>query len=154
MGSSHVRIGYEDFRKAAPDAYAALVALGKAAKGGGLGEGLIELVKIRVSQMNGCAFCLQHHLNIARALGVEAAKIDLVATWRDAGVFDSREMAALDWAESATRLLVDGVPNDVHAAAQEQLGEAGLVQLAVAVATINAWNRLGVPLRFAPPPRA
>jgi len=77
---SHVRIAYEAFEKTAPAAKAALLAMGKAADESGLDKALIELVKLRVSQINNCAFCLQIHLNVARRLGVQQEKLDLVAT--------------------------------------------------------------------------
>ena len=114
-------------------------------------KALAELIKIRVSQINGCAFCLQHHLNIARKLGVKPEKIDLVAAWRDAGVFSARECAALAWSECLTNLPTSGAPDDTYAAVRAHFTEAEAVFLTVAIGTINNWNRIGVALRFAPP---
>ena len=147
----HVRTSYEKFSREATGAHAALIALGKSAEQSGLDKGLIELVKIRVSQMNGCAFCLNHHLVIARRLGVEAAKLDLVAAWRDAGIFSPREQAALAWAESLTALTPVSASDEIYARLQLHFSESEALDLSVAVATINAWNRLGVGLRFVPP---
>ena len=150
MSSKHVRVGYDDFRQIAPGAYDALLALGKAAEQSGLDKGLIELVKLRASQINGCAFCVQHHLNVARRLGVPAVKLDLVAAWRDAGVFSEREHAALAWTECLTALS-DTTSDAAYVGVREHFAQSEIVLLSVAIAAINAWNRLGAGLRFAPP---
>src|SRR5215468_6680244 len=148
---SHVRIAYETFEKTAPAAKAALLALGKAADESGLDKALIELVKLRVSQINNCAFCLQIHLNVSRRLGMPQEKLDLVATWHEAGIFSERECAALAWAEVLTRLDGRSVSDDAYETARHHFNEAELIALSVAVANINAWNRLGAAFRFAPP---
>jgi AhpD family alkylhydroperoxidase len=109
------------------------------------------LVKIRASQINGCAFCLQLHLNRARALGVAAAKLDLVAVWRDAGEFSEREAAALAWSEALTGHAGEAERDEAWTAVRERFSEAHAVALTVAIAGINAWNRIAGPLRFAPP---
>ena len=95
---SNVRIAYATFQKTAPAAQAALLAMGKAADESGLDKEIIELVKLRVSQINNCAFCLQIHLTVARRLAIPQDKLDLVATWHEAGIFSDREGAALAWA--------------------------------------------------------
>ena len=151
MTSDHVRYSYEAFKTLAPEAYAALLALGKSVDDSGLDKKLTELVKLRVSQINGCAFCVQIHLNVARKLGVERAKLDLVAAWKDAGIFSERECAALTWAEGLTDLPVSGAPDAAYAAARAQFTETEIVFLTLTIGTINNWNRLGVALRFAPP---
>lgn len=149
--SSHARLEWEDFRAVAPDANAALLALGKAAEASGLGKELLELVKLRASQINGCAFCAQLHLNVARKAGVAAEKLDLLAVWRDAGVYSKREQAALAWTEALTDISRQGAPDAAHAALRECFSESEAVFLTVAVATINAWNRIAVAFRFSPP---
>ena len=151
MSEGHVRIAYEAFSKKASSAHAALIALGRSADRSGLDKGLIELVKIRVSQLNGCAFCLNHHLVIARSLGVDAARLDLVAAWRDAGIFTAREQAALAWAECLTTLTPVSASDEVYDGLLKVFSQDEAIDLSVAIATINAWNRLGVGLRFAPP---
>jgi AhpD family alkylhydroperoxidase len=152
---SHVRFDIGAFRKAAPAAVAALAALGQSAIDAGLDKGLIELVKIRASQVNGCAYCVQYHLNLARELGVAAAKLDQLVVWRDSPAFDAKERAALAWAEALTDLSTRDVPDAVYAEALQAFGAADLAHLSSAVAVINAWNRLGVAFRWAPPaPRA
>jgi AhpD family alkylhydroperoxidase len=149
--SAHTRLDYETFRKLAPQAYSALLALGKAVDESGLDKGLTELVKLRASQINGCAFCVQIHLNTARKIGVDRAKLDLVATWKDAGIFSEKECAALAWTESLTGLPVHGAPDEAYTAVRQHFTETEMLFLTIAIGTINNWNRLGVALRFAPP---
>jgi AhpD family alkylhydroperoxidase len=148
---SSVRIAYETFQKAAPSAQAALIAMGKAADEAGLDKTIIELVKLRVSQINNCAFCLQIHLNVSRRLGLPQEKLDLVATWHEAGIFSERECAALAWAETLTRLSDKTVSDEAYEAVRRHFSESETIFLSTAVATINAWNRLGAAFRFAPP---
>lgn len=148
---SHVRIAYETFQKTAPQAQAALLAMGKAVEEAGLDKAIVELTKLRVSQINNCAFCLQIHLNVSRRLGVPQEKLDLVATWHEAGIFSERECAALAWAETLTRLADRSVPDDAYEAVRRQFSESEVLFLSTAIANINAWNRLGAAFRFAPP---
>jgi AhpD family alkylhydroperoxidase len=148
VSTEHARVDHQTFEKIAPGAYAALLALGKAVDESGLEKNLTELVKLRVSQINGCAFCIQHHLNIARTAGVDAAKLDLVAAWKDAGVFSVREYTALAWAECLTTVSIEGAPDRIYAALREHFTEKEVVFLTVTIGTINNWNRLGVALRW------
>jgi AhpD family alkylhydroperoxidase len=155
MSDAHSRLAYEDFTARAPLVTAALREISKSAADAGLDKRLLELVKIRASQINGCAFCLQLHLNFARKLGVAAAKLDLVAVWREAGDrFDAREKAALAWTETLTRLTPESAADADYAALRAQFGEDEALFLTVAIGVINQWNRLGVALRFAPPAAA
>ena len=148
---SNVRITYDSFQRAAPAARDALLAMGKTDDDSGVEKEIIELAKLRVSQINNCAFCLQIHINVSRKLGVAQEKLDLVATWHEAGIFSDRECAALAWAESLTRLADRGVPDDAYEAVRKHFSESEVVFLSTAIATINAWNRLGAAFRFAPP---
>ena len=148
---SHVRISYETFQKTAPGAQAALLAMGKSTEESGLDKTIVELAKLRVSQINNCAFCLQIHLNVSRRLGLPQEKLDLVATWHEAGIFSDKECAALSWAETLTRLDGRNVSDEAYAAVRTVFSEAEVIALSVAVANINAWNRLGAAFRFAPP---
>jgi AhpD family alkylhydroperoxidase len=150
MSSHTTRTDYQAFIRQVPASHAALLALGEAVDHADLDKRLTELVKLRVSQINGCAFCVQHHLNVARTAGVDAAKLDLVAAWRDAGVFSAQECAALAWAECLTQVSIKGAPDHAYAALCSHFTEAKCVLLTVTIAAINAWNRLGVGLRFAP----
>ena len=148
---SSPRLTYDAFRKIAPAAHDALLAMGKSADESGVDKQLIELVKLRVSQINNCAFCLQIHLNVSRRLGVPQEKLDLVATWHEAGIFSDRECAALAWAELLTRLADRSVPDEAYEAVCKHFSQDEVIALSVAVANINAWNRLGAAFRFAPP---
>lgn len=144
-------ISYEQFEAIAPGARAALQAMGKAVDDSGLEKTLTELIKLRVSQINGCAFCIQFHLNLARRLGVAAPKLDLVAAWRDAGVFSPRELAALGWAEHVTKLEDGEATEQLRASLRDHFSETEIIHLTVATANINAWNRIAGTLHFAPP---
>ena len=148
---SHVRISYETFQKTAPGAQAALLAMGKSTEESGLDKTIVELAKLRVSQINNCAFCLQIHLNVSRRLGLPQEKLDLVATWPEAGIFSDKECAALAWAETLTRLDGRSVPDEAYESVRRHFSENEVIALSVAVANINAWNRLGAAFRFAPP---
>ncbi|MDE2516310.1 MAG: carboxymuconolactone decarboxylase family protein [Rhodospirillales bacterium] len=143
--------GFAAFEALAPDISAGLRGLGRAMGSPAFDPHLAELVRLRVSQINGCAFCLQHHLIVARQLGVPAIKIDLLAGWRDATVFSPREMVALAWAEHLTAIAAAPVPEHAYAAARAHFSEDEMIRLSGAIATINAWNRLGTGFRFAPP---
>lgn len=145
------RISYQAFTKIAPAAQAALQAMGKAVEEAGLDKQLVELVKLRVSQINNCAFCLQIHLNVARRIGVPQEKLDLLVAWEEAGIFTDRECAALAWAERLADLAGHSVSEEAYAAAREHFSESELLWLSVAIANINAWNRMGAAFRFAPP---
>jgi len=142
---------YQTFTQTAQGVYAALGGVGKAVDASGLDKALTELVKLRVSQINGCAFCLQFHLNIARKLDINPRKFDLLAGWRDAGIYSEREAAALGWAEALTHLTDPAARDAAYALARGVFSEGELAFLAAAIAVINAWNRIAVGLHFAPP---
>ena len=148
---SNARISYETFQKTAPGAQAALLAMGKSTEDSGLDKTIVELAKLRVSQINNCAFCLQIHLNVSRRFGLPPEKLDLVATWHEAGIFSDKECAALAWSETLTRLDGRSVPDEAYEAVRRHFSEAEVISLSVAIANINAWNRLGAAFRFAPP---
>ena len=149
---SHARSEYEDFKTLAPDAYDAVLALGGVAASAGLDKELLELIKLRASQINGCAFCVQHHILLSERLGVSADKLNLVVVWREAPLFSARERAALGWTEALT-LLNGGVSDEVYAAASAEFSEQELLYLTSAIASINVWNRLGVGYRWTPATR-
>ena len=153
--ATDARMEYAEFERIAPEARAALSALSKAVGDSGLDKGLTELIKIRASQVNGCAFCLQYHLNLARKAEVPQTKLDLVAIWRDAGVFSAKEMAALAWTETLNGVTPAGVSDDAYEAVRKEFSESELAFLTAAIASINAWNRIAMAFRFTPPiPRA
>ena len=149
---SHARSEYTDFQRATPDAFDAVRALGPVAAKAGLDKQLLELIKIRASQINGCAFCLQYHILQSETLGVPADKINLVAVWREAPQFSPRERAALAWTEALT-VLSNGVSDEVFAQASGEFTETELLYLTSAIASINAWNRFGAAYRWTPPAR-
>jgi AhpD family alkylhydroperoxidase len=152
MSMSHARSEYTDFQNLAPDAFAAVRALSAIAANAGLDKQLLELIKIRASQINGCAFCLQYHILQSEALGMPADKINLVAVWREAPQFSPRERAALAWTEALT-VLPNGVSDEVFAQASAEFSEKELMYLTSAVVAINSWNRFGAAYRWTPPAR-
>lgn len=145
------RIDRGEYERIAPAVVAALRAIGKAVDESGLEKPLTELVKVRASQINGCAFCIQLHLNLARQLGVEAAKLDQLAAWREAAVYSERERAALAWTEALTRMAARSVHDSVYVQLQAQFTQPEIAFLTATIATINAWNRIAGGLHFAPP---
>ncbi|UFZ05564.1 carboxymuconolactone decarboxylase family protein [Bradyrhizobium ontarionense] len=149
---SHARSEYTDFRSQAPELYEAILAVSQQAAKAGLDKQLLELVKIRASQINGCAFCVQHHVLLAEKLGVSADKINLVVVWREAPQFSVRERAALAFTEALTTLK-DGVSDDVYDQARAEFSETELVFLTSAIGVINLWNRFGAAFRWTPTER-
>jgi len=132
-----------------PDALRALQALSKAAHQGGVPERTLELIHLRVSQINGCAVCLDGHSRTLQKSGESTERLMTLAAWRDAPYFSDAERAALALAESATRLSdrADAVPDEVWNEAAKHYDEAGLASLMLAIASINVWNRLNVATR-------
>ena len=139
-----------DLRTASPDGFAAMMKLDASVHGGGLDPALLELVKIRVSQINGCAFCIELHVSAARRLGADERRLHLLAAWREAAAFSPAECAALRWAELLTRLPHGEPTDDAYAEAQAHFPAPQLVHLTLAVAEINAWNRLMIAARTPP----
>ena len=133
-----------DFYTASPDAMKAMLALEAAVGKLSIELPLLELVRLRVSQINGCAYCMDMHSSALVKAGVEPRKLHTLAGWRDSRFFDAREGAALAWAEQLTTL-PSGAPADAtYEALKDHFDESGIAELTMAVATINAWNRLGV----------
>jgi AhpD family alkylhydroperoxidase len=150
---SHARSEYEDFKAIAPDVYDVVLALGQFAAKAGLDKQLLELVKLRASQINGCAFCVQHHILVSERLGVPVDKLNLIAVWREApAIFSPRERAALAWTEALT-FLPNGVSDEVYAEVSCEFTEKELTYLTSAVASINVWNRFGVAFGWTPAKR-
>jgi AhpD family alkylhydroperoxidase len=142
----------KDFKALAPEAYDIVAALGQAAAKAGIDKQLLELIKLRASQINGCAFCVQFHILQGESLGIAVDKLNLVVVWRETPLFSSRERAALAWTEALT-LLTAGVSDEVYAQAKAEFSEQKLTYLTSAVASINVWNRFGVAYRWSPPVR-
>ncbi|MDR9752777.1 carboxymuconolactone decarboxylase family protein [Pseudomonas sp. SZMC_28357] len=139
-----------DYYNASPKAMKAMIAMEAMTSNLSIDTALLHLIKIRASQVNGCAFCTDMHSVDARRLGETDRRLYAIAVWRDSGFFTPRERAALAWTEAVTLLADSLVPDDVYAQAREQFSEEELVDLTVAVSTINSWNRLAVSFRQTP----
>lgn len=114
---------------------------------------LKALVELRVSQMNGCAFCVDMHSAEARRLGEPAQRLDCLSVWREVGFYSDRERAAFAWAEAVTRAAETRVPNEVYAEGMAHFSDEELVVLTAIVGVINAWNRIAITFRATPPAR-
>jgi AhpD family alkylhydroperoxidase len=145
------RIDYAGFQELAPAVVAALAALGKAVDQSGLDKSLTELLKVHASRLNACAFCLQYHLNLARQLGVDEARLAQLADWRTAPVYTPRERAALAWTEALTRQAQHAATDAAYLDMQAQFSASEIAFLTAAVAAIQAWNRIAGALHFTPP---
>jgi AhpD family alkylhydroperoxidase len=129
----------------------AMLALQKEVEESGLEPGLVELVKMRASQINGCAYCLNMHFQDAKASGETDQRLYLLDAWREAPVYTERERAALAWTEAVTLITVDRVSDEVFALARQHFSESELANLTLAVVAINGWNRFNVAFRNVPP---
>ncbi len=139
-----------DYTKASPGALGALFGLEAYLHGCGLEHGLLHLVKLRASQVNGCAYCIDMHSKDARAAGETEQRLYLLDAWREAPFYSDRERAALAWTEAVTRVTDGHVPDAVFADVRAQFSDKELVDLTMAVAAINAWNRMAISFRAAP----
>ncbi|MDW2982109.1 MAG: carboxymuconolactone decarboxylase family protein [Rhodanobacter sp.] len=136
-----------DYRKAAPEAFKAMLALEAGVQRGGLEHALIELVKMRVSQINGCAYCLDMHSKDARAAGETEQRLYLLSAWREAPCYTARERAALAWAEAVTLVATNDLPDALYDEVHAQFDDKGMVELTLAIIAINGWNRLAIGFR-------
>jgi AhpD family alkylhydroperoxidase len=143
-----------NFMQAAPDSIKALMALEAQVQGSGLEQSLIELVKTRASQINGCAFCINMHTQDARKHGESEQRLYLLNAWREAPAYSDRERAALAWTEAVTLISETHAPDDVYNEVRAHFSETETVNLTMLIATINSWNRLAIALRSVPPIRA
>lgn len=139
-----------DFYTASPDAMKAMIALEVAVNKLGLEAPLLELVKLRASQINGCAFCIDMHTTDARKAGETDRRMHGVAAWRETPFFTAREQAALAWTEALTLLAASHAPDADYERLQAQFTPKERVDLTLAINTINCWNRLGVGFRKMP----
>jgi len=139
-----------NYAKAAPRVMEAMLALQAAADETGLDETLLNLVKLRASQINGCAFCLDMHVREAKAAGETDERLHLLPAWREVDVYTAREEAALAWTELLTRLAGTHVSEGDYAAARAVFSEKELAELSLVIVAINGWNRLNVGFRMPP----
>lgn len=136
-----------DYKKTAPEGFKSMLALSNYAQQSGLEHSLLELVKTRASQINGCAFCLDMHTKDARVAGETEQRLYLLSAWREAPFYSERERAALAWTEAVTLVSDTHVPDEVYQEARRRFNEKELVDLTFAVIAINSWNRLSVSFR-------
>ncbi|MGB2591473.1 MAG: carboxymuconolactone decarboxylase family protein [Candidatus Acidiferrum sp.] len=139
-----------DARKYAPEAQKALLALEQYIAGCGLEHSLVHLLKMRASQINGCAYCLDMHSKDARALGETEQRLYELNAWRETPFYTDRERAALSWIESITLVSETHVPDSVYEEVRKQFNEKEIVDLTLVATAINAWNRLAISLRAVP----
>ncbi|HEU4846349.1 MAG TPA: carboxymuconolactone decarboxylase family protein [Burkholderiaceae bacterium] len=139
-----------DFYKASPDALKAMIALEGAVNKLGLETSLLDLIKLRASQINGCAFCVDLHSSDARKAGESERRLYAVAVWREAPFFTERERAALAWTEAVTLISQTHAPDADYEKLCAHFSDAEQVNLTVAIATINGWNRLAIGFRKSP----
>lgn len=136
-----------DLLKVSPRALQSMMGLQTYVNTSGIEHSLLELVKMRASQINGCGYCLDMHTKDALAAGETAQRLFLLDAWREAPFYSERERAALEWTESLTLVSENHVPDDVYASARAQFSEEELVNLSLAIVAINGWNRLMVGFR-------
>ncbi|HTQ62521.1 MAG TPA: carboxymuconolactone decarboxylase family protein [Candidatus Solibacter sp.] len=139
-----------DARKYAPEAQKAMYTLEQYLSGCGLEHGLMHLLKMRASQINGCAYCIDMHSKDARALGETEQRLYELDAWRETPFYTDRERAALSWTEALTLVSRTHVPDDVYEEVRKHFSEKEIVDLTFVVSTINAWNRLAIALRAVP----
>ncbi len=139
-----------DAMKTSPGLYSAMKALQDHVDGSGIERRLLELVKIRASQINGCAYCIVMHTTDARKLGESDERMHLLNAWREAPVFNARERAALAWTEAVTLISRGHAPDEVYDEARRQFSDKELVDLTAAVVAINSWNRMMIAFRTTP----
>lgn len=139
-----------NYFKAAPGGYKAMSGLEQYLHECGLEEGLLHLIKLRASQINGCAYCLDMHSKDLRAIGEEEQRLYTLDAWRECPWYTDRERAALAWTEALTLVTQGHVPDAVYEEVKKQFNEKELSDLSLAITTINAWNRLSIAARTTP----
>jgi AhpD family alkylhydroperoxidase len=139
-----------DVMKIAPGAYQAMYGLEAYVRKSGLEPALLELVKMRASQLNGCAFCIDMHSKDARAHGETEQRLYALSAWRETPFFSERERAALAWTESVTLIGQDHAPDELFQQVRQCFGDDELVNLTMAIVAINGWNRLAIAFRAVP----
>lgn len=139
-----------DYQKQAPELFNKLAGFSGLVSRSGLGETIIDLVDIRASQINGCAFCVDMHTKLAIIHGERPLRLYHLAIWRESPQFSARERAALAWTEVLTQLPPHGVPDDIYAHVREHFSEKELTDLTYAVMAINAWNRINIAFTSVP----
>jgi len=143
----HARIDYD---KVAPDVYKAMLVLEREVNNSGLEKTLLDLVKIRASQLNGCAYSIDLYVKEARARGEHEQRVYELDAWRETTFYTDRERAALEWTEAITLVTQGHVPDSVYSVARRQFNDQELANLTLAIVAINGWNRLSIAFRSVP----
>ena len=139
-----------EYGKKSPGAYQAMLGLEQFVRGCGLEHPLLELIKTRASQINGCAYCIDMHTKDARAAGETEQRLYGLSAWREAPFYTDRERAALEWTEALTLVSQSDVPDELYDRVRKHFGDEELVNLTMAIVAINGWNRLAIPFRSVP----
>ena len=139
-----------EYLKVARGVYDAMLGLEKYLHGCGLEESLIHLIKLRVSQINGCAYCIDMHWKDLRSIGEKDQRLYGLDAWQESSYYTDRERAALAWAEAVTNIKEGHAPDEIYEVARKQFTEKELADLTLAIAAINAWNRLAIAARTVP----
>jgi AhpD family alkylhydroperoxidase len=139
-----------DLMRATPGVIQSMLGLERQVRQGGLDHALLDLIRMRASQINGCAYCLDMHSKDARANGETEQRLYGLDAWRETPYYSARERAALEWTEALTLVSRTGVPDEVYERVREQFSEDELVHLSLAIVAINGWNRLNIAARTVP----
>jgi AhpD family alkylhydroperoxidase len=139
-----------DYMKASPEAYKAMAQMEGVVRRSGIDPKLLELIKIRASQLNGCAFCIDMHTKDARSKGENEQRIYALDAWRETPFFNEKERAALAWTEALTNIQIGHAPDVVYQELSRHLSEEEIVNVTLAITTINAWNRIAIGFRLVP----
>lgn len=139
-----------NYAKSAPELLKKLTDFSMQLRKGSLDPSLINLVNIRASQVNGCAFCVDMHIKEAKIQGERDLRLHHIVIWRESTLFSKRERAALEWTEAVTQISGRGVSDEVFATTREAFSETELSELTFAIGAINAWNRLAISFRAVP----
>lgn len=139
-----------EYHQAASGAFQAMLGLEKYVRNCGLEHALLELVKTRASQLNGCAYCIDMHTKDARAAGETEQRLYGLSAWRETPFYTERERAALEWTEALTLIAGNDIPDELYERVHRHFSDAEMVNLALAIITINGWNRLAIPFRSVP----
>jgi AhpD family alkylhydroperoxidase len=139
-----------DYAKASPQAYKAMAQMEGVVRRSGIDPKLLELIKVRASQLNGCAFCIDMHTKDARFTGETEQRIYALNAWRETPFFTEKERAALAWTEALTNIQIGHAPDDVYEELSRNFSEEEIVNVTLAITTINAWNRIAIGFRLVP----
>jgi AhpD family alkylhydroperoxidase len=139
-----------DYTTASPEAYKAMAQMEGVVRRSGIDPTLLELIKIRASQLNGCAYCIDMHTKDARFKGESEQRIYALDAWRETSFYTDKEQAALAWTEALTNIQIGHAPDAVYGELRKNFSEEEIVNITLAITTINAWNRIAIGFRMVP----